>query len=333
MNKVSINISDKLYKIRLDFVASVRCCRYSQLLIVLLISALPVSPALLAASQFSVTDNLPSSESITSLWKKKRANHYVPYTKKQIQLAESIFEQLLLNRLSEKTFSQLRSLKLSLTKVNDLLLVSETLPPYRGQGLYVIRVKAEGDILLQAPHSFHDLKTGNIAIKMMRDNPIRALAMNTVSRKYLTSTGEKYNADMAHLPESLFMAFSRAFTRVHSNGKIVQLHGFNAEKRAQIFDEDNVKTNRLQMILSNGTRAVDQQLIQQKSCIDQTLSIQSHLYPLDINELGGTTNTIGRAVRQLGFSGFEHIEISLPVRKKLNHSKKMRRGLFECVSQ
>jgi len=332
MNKDYFSVLDKLYKVRLAFLGVSRCCWLAQVLAVLLITELLILPAALAEGQLSLTENLPSNKSIISLWKKKRASHYISYTNKQMQLAESIFEQLLSNSLSEKSLSQLRSLNLSISKVNNLLLVSEDLPPYSGQGIYVFRVKAENEILLQAPHGYHDLKTGKIAIKMMLENSISALAINTVSRKYKTSAGVINHADMAHLPVSLFMAFSRAFAKVYGNGKIIQLHGFNAEKRAQKQSQKNT-ASALNIIISNGTRAANQQLILQQTCLDKALSIKTHVYPLDINELGGTKNTIGRAIRQLGFSGFKHIEMSLPVRKKLNRSKKMRRALFECMSQ
>ena len=334
MNDFCKVVSDKLTKISLTSVAGFRCCKSARLLSILLfiLLILPqpgLSPALWAESKLNVTENLRTTQSIKSLWQQKRAKRYNAYSSKQLQLAESVFEQLLLNRLTEKILKQLRSLNLSLTKVDNYFLISEALPPYAGQGLYVIRVKGGGDILLQAPHSFHDLKTGNIAIKMMRENSIRALAINTVSRRYTTSEGRKYNADMAHLAESLFVAISRAFANVYSDGKIVQLHGFNAAKRAQ----KRQREPRLEIIISNGTRAVSQRLILQKACLDKVFSIHSHVYPLDINELGGTTNSIGRAVRQMGFSYFEHIEMSLPVRQKLNRSEEMRRGLFECISK
>ena len=281
-------------------------------------------------NEYMLTDNMTFSEkpahtkTLKSLWKKKRAQYYQAYSDKELLLAESVFEQLFDNQLTDKMRDQLVSLNLSLVQLNELLIIREDKPPYTGQGMYVIRPGSSDTLLLQAPHSFHDIKTGSIAIKMMRENTIKALAINTVSRRY-SSDGGELKADMAHLPESLFMSFSRAFANVNEQGRIVQLHGFNADKREQ--------TRQLGLILSNGTRAAGQALISQSECLGKALSTKSKLFPQHINLLGGTTNSIGRAVRGMGFSGFEHIEMSLPVRQALNHSAQLRHAFMACVNK
>ncbi len=283
--------------------------------------------------QLLAKNELNKSSSIKSVWKEKRASHYQNYSSKNLKLAESIFEQLLLNQTTEKLRQKLRSLNLTLIETGEFLLISEAQPPYTGQGLYVIRASSAGTpvspVLLQAPHGYYDLKTGSIAIKIMQENAIRALAVNTVHRRirYVDKARhtDNKNADMAHLSESLLMAFSRAFAKVVDNGRIIQLHGFNADKRPQ--------TRQLDMIISNGTSVVSQQLISQKDCIDRALSTSSKIYSLDISILGGEKNRIGQAVRKQDFSGFNHIEMSLPLRKKLNRSARQRRAFSQCFAK
>lgn len=260
---------------------------------------------------------------IKSVWKDKRARYYQPVTVDEMQDAEGVFKKLLRDELNDEVQIQLSKLNLMMLKTADFLIISEIKPPYSGKGVFVIDRRSKYAGLLQAPHAYHDRKTGNISIKLFVENKFKALVINTVNRSSLSKNGEKVSADMAHLKNSLYIAFSRAYVSEYAHGHIVQLHGFNAKKRKA--------TRAFDFILSNGTGTYNQQLIKQKNCIRQNLSKHSYVYPIDTRVLGGTKNSIGNTVRSMGFSGFQHIEISLPMRKRLNTSAKSRDQFSRCL--
>lgn len=284
---------------------------------------------LLITSNLLYADEGVSSEKntvikqITSLWKEKRANTYQSLTINEMQRAEDVFKKLLRNDISSEVRAQLSALNLSLLQTKGLLIISEINKPYLGLGMFVINPYSQSEDMLQAPHAYHDFKTGKISIKLFVENKLKALAINTVKRFYFSKNGSKISADMANLKTSLFVAFSRAYVSEYMRGRIIQLHGFNANKRSS--------TRAVDFILSSGTKAYSQKLIMQKNCIRHNVSTQSYIYPLDIRVLGGTKNSIGNSVREMGFSGFEHIEVSLPLRKKLNRSIKSRYQLSRCL--
>jgi len=160
----------------------------------------------------------------------------------------------------------------------------------------------------------------------MKELKFKAMAINTVNRRYSSATGEKMSADMAHMYQSLFVAFSQAFVKVIEAGEIIQLHGFNADKRSQ--------TRKVDIILSDGTKNyTNHKLIKQQSCIESKLKLNVKVYPQDINLLGGTKNSIGRSIRDAGYNQFEHIEMSLPARKLLNRSAKKRKVFIRCLTE
>lgn len=270
---------------------------------------------------FSV--KLNAAENLKSNWKNKRASFYQQYTNSQLNLARSAFENILRNNINDDVVENLQSLNLMIHKQHDFWIINEKSKPYSGQGMYAIRITTENQLLLQAPHAYSDLMTGSLVLKMMKESKIKAISINTIGRKYKKHNGNLISADMAHISKSLFLEFSKAFGTVFNEASIIQLHGFNAKKRNP--------SEKYQLIISNGTPSVSLKLMYQKNCLNDVFSIQSHIYPNDVNFLGGTKNVIGQEIRHLGFDGFEHIEMSLEVRKKLNKSSKKRQAFINCL--
>jgi len=261
---------------------------------------------------------------IKSMWQEKKSDTYSAYSTDELHLVEGIFIKILHNDITDSIKQQMLKMNLHITQTGKYLIISEANPPYTGQGMYIINIESSSKILLQAPHAFHDLKSGSIAIKLFLENNISALAINSLNRYYTSIKGEKKSADMAHLSNSLYMAFSRAYIKVFNKSRTIQLHGFNADKYPA--------TKPLNFILSNGTRAFDQSLINQRDCLENKLKLKSHVYALNINILGGTKNSIGHVLRHSSYTGFEHIEMSLPVRKRLNRSSVTRQQFMSCIS-
>jgi len=286
-----------------------------------------ISFLLILSFPLLASDNVqPAKIDINKTWKSKRAEQYEAYSFNEINKIGLIFEALLANKITTKQIQQLSDFNLQLKQNKKIIVISESREPYRGQGLFIIRKSSSAAVLLQAPHAFHDIKTGSISIKLMNELKFKALAVNTVNRRYSSATGEQTTADMAHMRQSLFIAFSQAFVKVIEAGKIIQLHGFNTDKRSQ--------TRNVDIILSNGTKNYTaNNLIIQQSCIERELKLNVKVYPMDINRLGGTSNSIGRSIRNSGYNKFEHIEMSLSVRKSLDQSRKKRKAFIGCVTK
>ncbi len=266
-----------------------------------------------------------SESSLSKIWEDKRADIYQSYTDAQLEVAQKIFEKILRGKASKEIVSEFKSLNLNLIELDDYYVVVENKKPYSGHGMFVVRKTGDSRIFMQAPHAYHDMKTGRIALKIMQENDIKVLAVNTLNRRYKSSSGKVVNSDMAHLYKTLFVQFSKAFSNVFYDGKIIQLHGFNANK--------HMASDKQELIVSNGTVAPDRGILEQSYCLRNMLSINVHVYPKDVNFLGGTTNAIGRVLRDIGFLGFEHIEMSLPLRKSLSGSKKQRQKFTSCLKK
>lgn len=255
-----------------------------------------------------------SASDLKNIWKEKRSDQYQAYDELRLKQLESVFEKLFTEPLSHELKQQLADLKLSAYESGDFLVVSESRAPYSGHGVYIIRKKSASSILLQAPHSLYDLGTGSIAIKLMYENNIKALAINTTHRR---------NGDMAHKSNTAFSLFSRVFAQNHQQARVIQLHGFNPDGRQQ--------TRQVDVILSNGTILNYHPLLEQSRCIKKTTGLHSRVYPAEISVLGGTRNRIRKILSRLEGSRFEHIELSFRTRQLLQRSKKTRRLFSRCI--
>jgi hypothetical protein len=180
-----------------------------------------------------------------------------------------------------------------------------------GLGHYLFRVDVGGgNLMLQAPHQFYDRHTGRLAIDLFLQSDARVLALNSAHRR-LNISDRSGTADIAHLERTALNALTRAFGLNNPDGVVVQLHGFAAGKRT------SEAGRRADVIVSSGQRWLQPQADRLAECFAATGRWQVRRYPLDIGELGGTTNTQGAALRRLGSSRFVHLELSRDLRERL----------------
>ena len=257
---------------------------------------------------------LASSSELMEIWTAKHSDQYVTYNESYLEKLGWVFEKLFKEQSGHRLKQQLDELELSAYEADGFLIISESREPYYGQGIYIIRKQSDSTMLLQAPHAFYDLGTASIAIKLMYENDIKALAINTTHRR---------NGDMAHKSNTVFSIFSRVFAKMHHHASVTQLHGFNSEKRQQ--------TRQLDVILSNGTVLNYHPLLKQSHCIKKTVGLSSRVYPAEISVLGGTRNTIRKVLSLIENTRFEHIELSFRARQLLKKSKKVRYLFSRCV--
>ncbi|MDX8405204.1 MAG: hypothetical protein R8K50_03545 [Mariprofundus sp.] len=210
------------------------------------------------------------------------------------------------------------------TELNDQPVIVIQEKSKRGRGFYLFRPHSSSTTVIQAPHSFKDMRTRQILLQLMQEGDFRAAAWNTVPRHYQRH-GVRVDSDMAHLPSSYFLAFSRAFARRFSAGRLIQLHGFAQSKRRSASGADAA------MVISSGSRDTTAAVLRMGSCLQRADFGAVRVYPRDIHELGATTNTIGRALRLLGHQGFVHIEMSAATRKALQYTPDQRNRLQGCL--
>jgi hypothetical protein len=194
-----------------------------------------------------------------------------------------------------------------------------------GRGFYLLRnTPSPRPWLLQAPHSRSDRYTEKIVKKLMEEGPFRAAAWNTMARKTPVAGGPG-KADLAHIPESYWQAFTQAFALVYPHGRIIQIHGFAKEKRK------SASARKADMILSFGNRHPPPFLLEIAACMKKNLTAAVLVFPWETRELGATTNAQGKLLHRLGHGGFVHVEMSKALRKKLVRDADARKRFIGCL--
>ena len=178
-----------------------------------------------------------------------------------------------------------------------------------GRGFYLFSRKRTGPVLMM-PHRFHDRDTGAIGCAMFATGLCSAAAWNTVHRYGPEKTHTDGSSDMARNGFSPFAAFTRAFARVHREQLLVQIHGFSTAKR-------KTPAGREAGIILSAGGELPAWIAPLATNIAHCLDVAARIYPLEIKELGGTTNVSGRILRAAGHSGFVHLEMSRKLRTLL----------------
>lgn len=175
-----------------------------------------------------------------------------------------------------------------------------------------------------APHRGSDLHTGTLARQLFDERDLAAAAWNSAPRKRLAQCPAA--GDAARAETHYLTAFSLAFAQVHPAGRVVQLHGFDAEK---YLSSDGYAWD---AVLSNGTRRASGGLQDLAACLRVAFpGRRIAVFPQDIGELGATANAQGQALRDAGFGRFVHLELSLALRQQLAGSKASRARLAACL--
>ncbi|NVD44447.1 hypothetical protein [Qipengyuania atrilutea] len=196
-----------------------------------------------------------------------------------------------------------------------------------GRGTYLVRSnKVRTSVLFTAPHRGFDRLTGNLAAQLYDEAGAAGAAWNTAPRRETAECAAF--GDLAAEPRHWFTAFALAFAHTHPDARIVQLHGFNRIKRS---------SGRLQsasVILSDGTEEPGARLLDLSDCLTSAIHPrQVRVFPIDADELGALQNAQGIALREAGFSGFTHIELSLPLRRALLSDDDLRARFGQCFAQ
>jgi hypothetical protein len=250
-----------------------------------------------------------------------RQGRYVPPATHDLARAESLFARTLSRREDRAALAaEWAGLGFVLRRLGEgssiCLVLMEDPGRKTGRGFYVFRDAPGPELAVQAPHSPSDLETGEIALRLYREARAAAAAWSTVHRR---------EADLAHLTGSYFHSFSLAFARAFPAGRLVQIHGFDAEKPASRRDPE------AGVIVSDGTKQPGPSLRSSRQCLERGFPSLVRLFPEEIDELGGTTNSQAEALRRLGYQGFVHLEMSRPFRGRLREDAKALPILAGCL--
>lgn len=254
---------------------------------------------------------------------------YRPISPAEMLRVEYLFLRMFQGERSMQLRQAWLSLGFNMQLVNDrgaeFLVLYESEGMRIGRGLYVFRQSLPQPIALQAPHSFQEYHTREIVLDMMREAHVAAAAWNTVPRS-IPQYGATIDADVAHQENSFFKAFSRAFAIHYANGRILQVHGFDQQKRTTQAGATAA------MIISSGRQIPTPAALAAGQCLKQHIPGPVHIYPHDVLELGATTNAIGRALMQLGHAGFLHLEISRKMRERMRNDASLRQSVLQCMA-
>ncbi|WP_428266852.1 hypothetical protein [Haliangium sp.] len=192
----------------------------------------------------------------------------------------------------------------------------------RGAGAYVVRVgpaTTGAEIVLQAPHTFYDLGTGDIAARLFFSSSagahVRALFVNTAHRyggpRQAPPPGEHSDSDLCHITDHVFQDATRAAAEAVGATIVVQLHGFSDAPELP------------EAILSSGQREASSPLVHALSRELEPVLGKVRRYPEDIAKLGATTNTQGKLLAGYPDARFVHIELSAGTRDRLRDSDEL----------
>lgn len=204
------------------------------------------------------------------------------------------------------------------------LVLREDERQHAGRGEYLIRKdRTVEPLLIAAPHRRADRFTGTLARLIFSETDAAAAGWNSAPRRGLF--GEQN--DVAKLRRHPFTAFALAFAATYPSGRVVQLHGFDRDRRR------TKAAQRASVILSGGSARPSQAVASVSSCLQESGRMgQILVYPTDVDELGATQNAQGRALRGAGFAGFVHVELSLALRRQLVNDANLRAQFARCLA-
>lgn len=197
-------------------------------------------------------------------------------------------------------------LDLAVHTVGDATFLVLTDATDRGAGWSVWRCGPSSELIVQAPHAFHDLQTAPLALAAFLGTGARGAMFNSVHR-YRAEPDERpedevHPADVTRQPASDFHTLTLTWTAVRPESRVVQLHGFGDD----LTDADVVLSTTAADTGADGAAAA------------LTAALPDHrvaTWGVDVHVLGGTTNalapSLGRAGRLL------HVELSRELRRTL----------------
>lgn len=216
----------------------------------------------------------------------------------------------------------------SLLDAGRIWLIAETAGTNTGGGALALRAQSRAPIIIEAPHTFFDAKTLSLAVTLFETTEARALLINTLHRGGIGPDQQRIErvrrgrsaSDAAHNPRSFFHQAHLELIHLWPRASVIQLHGFRDEKvpRAKI------------IVSSAGTTASIAPLA--RALNDALGPGTAALYPSEVSQLGGTTNTQAVASRAAG-GAFIHLELAASLRTRLARQVSLRKRFAQALKK
>jgi len=183
----------------------------------------------------------------------------------------------------------------------------------RGAGVVIVRPSRGAPLLVEAPHTFFDEGTLEIALATFHGIRARALLVNTMHRYATVRQGVRTSpdvpqdaaSDVAHDPNTFFGAAHEALLAVKPLTTL-QIHGFADDTAPGV------------MVVVSAARTIGDAPAVARALRDALGDDVVRVYPEEIDVLGGTSNVLAKVSRELGLP-FLHLELSRSLRDTLRH--------------
>ena len=199
---------------------------------------------------------------------------------------------------------------------------------WRGTGTYVFRTGREAaPVLLQAPHSYYDIHTGEIVEKLFEETEARAFFFNSLHRyrgaRHERVGGTAYPSDLAHDTSSFFHLFMTEYLIHRPDTLVAQFHGY---ADGELEDRD------IGVVLSNGSEEPTPFTGRLADGLGAVLEDwEVAIYPDDTDKYAATANIQGRWIRRYGRGHFVHVEFIDELRDQLEGGEVDIEGVGEVV--
>jgi hypothetical protein len=200
------------------------------------------------------------------------------------------------------------------TPTDRVWILKEQAKARRGAGAYVFRVGEATDDVIQAPHAYYDMGTGQLGAALFSCAPAgrrpRVFATNSLhrygARPDETLADKEHPADVAHNAEHLFQHVTDLLAQRMPSLRVFQVHGFGKSE-----------VEAVSAIVSAGSRNVSVGVRQTAVRLVPVLGKGVRLYPEEIQTLGGTRNAQARLLQSYPKAMFVHLELSADMRRML----------------
>ncbi len=212
----------------------------------------------------------------------------------------------------------------TVTRDRDGVTLSDRDGGCSSRGVYRVRSGGGSPVAITAPHGTSDRGTRALASALFEDGFGAAAAWNSAPR---LTTSQCPGFDLARAGDHAFTAFALGFSDRFPDGLVVQLHGFDGDRRESAGAADAA------MIVSDASRTPSARILDIADCLSAALAPRTVLvFPVETGELGALQNAQAEALHAKGHSGFAHLELSLDLREALLDDGLLRAGFGKCIS-
>ncbi len=267
---------------------------------------------------------------VTSLYEMSAGGNCEEPAVGEIEQAQALFTRLVMGETGSDLASAWSALGFNLVHAqhdgSSFIVLMEDAKRKRGRGFYAFREVTDKKRYLVMPHRFSDQGTGNIGLNFYLEGTFYAAAWNT-ARRHPKGEPSNVTCDLARLPRTYLTALTRAMAVAFPEAYQIQIHGFEGSKRRTQAGES------ADIIISAGDDKPRQEILDLGKRLSESHVGVVRIYPLDIKELGATSNICGQLLRNMGRRTFVHIELSYEIRQKLKTAQDLRKAFIKSTEE